>query len=103
MCPEVHDPAGEVGLYRAPIVQAGSDCESVAGSVPTAVQLPGGCEIADAFRNAGAEEPDRSRVVLVGMGYRLLADLIVAVHSAYVAFVVIGQALILIGLIRGWR
>jgi hypothetical protein len=37
------------------------------------------------------------------MGYRLLADLIVAVHSAYVAFVVIGQALILIGLIRGWR
>jgi hypothetical protein len=36
------------------------------------------------------------------MGYRLLADLIVTVHSAYVAFVVVGQALILAGLWRGW-
>jgi hypothetical protein len=37
------------------------------------------------------------------MGYRLLADLIVVVHSTYVAFVVVGQVLILAGLIRGWR
>jgi hypothetical protein len=37
------------------------------------------------------------------MGYRLLADLIVAVHSAYVAFVVVGQLLILVGLLRRWR
>jgi Protein of Unknown function (DUF2784) len=37
------------------------------------------------------------------MGYRLLADLIVAIHSAYVAFVVVGQVLIVAGLIRGWR
>jgi hypothetical protein len=33
----------------------------------------------------------------------LLADLIVAVHVAYVAFVVVGQILILIGIWRGWR
>src|SRR4051812_8704333 len=37
------------------------------------------------------------------MGYRLLADLVVAVHFAYVAFVVVGQVLILVGLWRGWR
>src|ERR1700689_954096 len=37
------------------------------------------------------------------MAYRLLADLIVAIHSAYVAFVVVGQALILVGLLRRWR
>lgn len=37
------------------------------------------------------------------MGYRLLADLIVAIHSAYVGFVVVGQLLILAGLLRGWR
>jgi hypothetical protein len=37
------------------------------------------------------------------MVYRLLADLVVAVHSAYVAFVVVGQLLILAGVLRGWR
>jgi Protein of Unknown function (DUF2784) len=37
------------------------------------------------------------------MGYRLLADLIVAVHFAYVTFVVAGQLLIWIGVLRGWR
>jgi hypothetical protein len=36
------------------------------------------------------------------MGYRLLADLIVTVHFAYVAFVVVGQVLVLAGLWRGW-
>ncbi len=41
--------------------------------------------------------------MLVAMGYRLLADLVVAVHSAYVAFVLVGQVLILAGLWRGWR
>ena len=37
------------------------------------------------------------------MGYRLLADLVVAVHSGYVAFVLVGQILILVGVWRGWR
>jgi Protein of Unknown function (DUF2784) len=37
------------------------------------------------------------------MGYRLLADLVVAVHTAYVAFVVVGLVLILVGVARGWR
>jgi hypothetical protein len=37
------------------------------------------------------------------MVYRLLADFIVTVHSAYVAFVLVGQVLILVGLWRGWR
>src|SRR5262245_48484419 len=37
------------------------------------------------------------------MGYRLLADVVVAVHVAYVAFVVVGQLLILAGVARGWR
>src|SRR5437588_10496353 len=37
------------------------------------------------------------------MGYRLLADLIVAIHSAYVAFVFVGLLLILLGIARGWR
>jgi len=37
------------------------------------------------------------------MRYRLLADFVVAVHSAYVAFVVVGQVLILVGLWRSWR
>jgi hypothetical protein len=36
------------------------------------------------------------------MGYRLLADVVVAVHVAYVAFVVVGQVLILAGVARGW-
>jgi Protein of Unknown function (DUF2784) len=37
------------------------------------------------------------------MGYRLLADLVVAVHFAYVTFVVVGQLLILVGLALHWR
>jgi hypothetical protein len=37
------------------------------------------------------------------MGYRLLADLIVAIHAAYVAFVVVGLLLILIGIARRWE
>ena len=37
------------------------------------------------------------------MAYRLLADLIVTIHSAYVAFVVVGQLLVVAGVIRGWR
>ncbi len=36
------------------------------------------------------------------MAYRLLADLVVAVHCAYVAFVVVGQLLILVGILRKW-
>ncbi|OHB68006.1 MAG: hypothetical protein A2V70_06695 [Planctomycetes bacterium RBG_13_63_9] len=34
---------------------------------------------------------------------RLLADLIVVVHFAWVAFVVLGMVLILVGLARRWR
>jgi hypothetical protein len=37
------------------------------------------------------------------MVYRLLADLIVAVHVAYVGYVVIGQLLIWIGIPLRWR
>jgi hypothetical protein len=37
------------------------------------------------------------------MGYRLLADLIVAIHSAYVAFVVVGLLLILMGIALRWQ
>jgi hypothetical protein len=37
------------------------------------------------------------------MFYAWLADLVVAVHVAYVAFVLLGQALILIGAVGGWR
>jgi hypothetical protein len=37
------------------------------------------------------------------MVYRLLADLVVAVHFAYVAFVVVGLVFVLVGLWRGWR
>lgn len=36
------------------------------------------------------------------MGYALAADVIVAIHTAYVSFVVLGQLLILVGLIRKW-
>jgi len=36
------------------------------------------------------------------MNYSLLADLLVALHAAYVAFVVLGQVLILVGLARRW-
>ena len=35
--------------------------------------------------------------------YRFLADVIVLLHLAYVAFVVLGMAAILVGLARGWR
>jgi len=34
--------------------------------------------------------------------YRLLADLVAVVHFAYVAFVVLGWAAILVGLVRRW-
>lgn len=37
------------------------------------------------------------------MGYRLLADLLVAIHTCYVAFVVGGLLLILVGWWRGWH
>lgn len=36
------------------------------------------------------------------MRYGLLADLVVGVHVAYVSYVVFGQLLIWLGLIRGW-
>jgi Protein of Unknown function (DUF2784) len=36
------------------------------------------------------------------MGYRLLADLIVAVHAAYVAFVLFGLLAILLGVVFRW-
>ena len=35
--------------------------------------------------------------------YGLLADLVVIVHFAYVGFVVIGQLLILIGIVLRWQ
>jgi len=35
--------------------------------------------------------------------YRFLADLVVVVHFAYVAFVVVGFLLILLGVVRRWR
>jgi hypothetical protein len=37
------------------------------------------------------------------MSHAALADLLVVVHSAYVAFVVFGLVLVWIGLVRGWR
>jgi hypothetical protein len=37
------------------------------------------------------------------MWYGLLADLVVAVHVAYVSFVVLGQLAILIGILARWR
>jgi hypothetical protein len=36
------------------------------------------------------------------MGYALLADLIVALHVAYVGYVVVGQLAIVVGLLRRW-
>lgn len=36
------------------------------------------------------------------MVYSLLADVLVAVHAAYVGFVVVGQVLILAGILRSW-
>ena len=35
--------------------------------------------------------------------YRFLADAVLAVHFAYVAFVVLGMAAILLGIALGWR
>ena len=35
--------------------------------------------------------------------YRLLADLVVVVHFTYVAFVVLGMAAILLGIVLRWR
>jgi hypothetical protein len=35
--------------------------------------------------------------------YSLLADFIVAIHFGYVAFVVVGQLLIVVGVLLGWR
>jgi Protein of Unknown function (DUF2784) len=37
------------------------------------------------------------------MWYSILADVLVAIHVAYVAFVVFGQLAILVGIGRGWR
>ncbi len=37
------------------------------------------------------------------MVYRILADLILVFHFAFVLWVIIGQALIIIGLLAGWR
>lgn len=37
------------------------------------------------------------------MWYSLLADLVVAAHIGYVAYIIVGLALILIGLGREWR
>jgi hypothetical protein len=37
------------------------------------------------------------------MPYSFLADMVVAVHFAYVAFVVVGQLLIVLGVIFRWR
>src|SRR5450755_1797987 len=37
------------------------------------------------------------------MRYRLLADVVVAIHALYVAFVLFGLAAILIGYAWGWR
>jgi hypothetical protein len=38
----------------------------------------------------------------VPMLYRLTADVVVALHAAYVSFVIFGQLGILIGILRGW-
>jgi len=37
------------------------------------------------------------------MFYRLLADLILVFHFAFVLWVIVGQVLILVGLLAGWR
>jgi hypothetical protein len=37
------------------------------------------------------------------LGYRIAADLVVTFHFSYIAFVVLGQTAILIGMARGWR
>ena len=35
--------------------------------------------------------------------YRLLADLILLLHSSFVVFVIVGLVCVLIGGVRGWR
>lgn len=35
--------------------------------------------------------------------YRLLADAVLVAHALFVAFVVVGQVLIMLGLVLGWR
>lgn len=35
--------------------------------------------------------------------YRILADIVVAIHFGYVAFVIVGLLLTLVGGLRGWR
>jgi hypothetical protein len=37
------------------------------------------------------------------MNYALLADLIVAIHVAYVGYIVVGQLAIMVGALRGWQ
>jgi hypothetical protein len=37
------------------------------------------------------------------MGYDLLADVVVAVHLGYVSYVVVGEAAIVLGLVRKWQ
>jgi hypothetical protein len=37
------------------------------------------------------------------MRYRMLADMVVAIHAVYVGFVVFGLVAILVGYARGWR
>jgi hypothetical protein len=37
------------------------------------------------------------------MGYGFLADLVVAAHVAYVAYIVLGQLAILVGAVLGWQ
>ena len=39
----------------------------------------------------------------MSLWYRIAADLVVTVHFAYVAFVLVGFVLILVGIIRRWR
>src|SRR4029079_7904709 len=91
----VHDPAGAAGLRGAEVEQAGRRRGHVAGQVRGAVRLSGRAMIFPEYPiGCGAH---------VRMGYRLLADLIVAIHAAYVAFVVVGLLLILIGLACGWK
>ena len=37
------------------------------------------------------------------MGYLILADIVVAVHFAYVSYVVVGELLIIVGIPLGWQ
>src|SRR5207248_10352138 len=91
----VHDPPGAVRLRGAAAGQTRrrgrDDAAGVQG--PVRVSRRGGPP-------AGITGP---RPAHAGMWYRLLADLIVAIHTSYVGFVVVGQVLILVGVTRGWR